>query len=458
MVPLRRLYVSGVSNILIRNRFCHHFELGLGGVDLQSMKGKESMKCSLSCAVMAAVLVVSHASGQAKIDDVGQLRKDLAGLRDEVKALKEEVARLTRKDEEDKAARLNSLKDEVARLAKEVETVKAKKHLEEVVKAWGYRTEFSKRHALQFLTIPAVAEALDQKGEAADIPVFSFRFETRLLAPRKNIPNAPRETYKVSMYVDGMLANVPDPGVPFGLDLAGIGQSATDDVRLTGLSRLQSVIWLGASNLVIQDAALKEVSGLKNLRWLDLRGTRVTDAGLKDLAGLKNLQLLDLRGATVTAAGIAELQKALPACRIEPQPDVKWSAAVEGLQCRLRAEKEIWKTGSIPAVRLEVRNQGKRDLEIHMAAPACEIEFDGAWYRWAGPVSILSGTWPAGRKYDDFEIRVTLEPLWQSDAKAIKLTPGKHKIRVAYVSMDRKEPVRVVSNVVEIQIEPAPAK
>jgi hypothetical protein len=418
------------------------------------------MKTSLSCAALAIVFVVSHVSGQTKTDDIGQLKKELAALRNEIKDMKEEVARLTRKDEEDKAARLKLLKDEVARLTKEVEDTKAKKHLEEVVKAWGYRTEFSKRHPLQFLTFPAVAEALDKKGEGGEIPVFSFGLETRLLAPRKNIPNAPQKTYKVSMYVDGVLDNVPDPGVPFGLDLFGIGQSVTDDVRLTGLSRLQSLIWLSGHASAIQDPALKEVGRLKNLKWLDLRGTRITDAGLKELAGLKNLQLLDLRGASVTAAGIAELQKALPACRIEPQPDPKgpWSEAVEGLQCRLRAEKGVWKAKEVPAVRFEVRNQGKRELEIHMAAPACEVEFDGAWYKWSGPVSILSGTWPAGRQYDDFEIRVTLEPLWQSGAKAIKLTPGKHKIRVAYVSMDRKDPVRVVSNAVEIQIEAAPAK
>jgi internalin A len=42
----------------------------------------------------------------------------------------------------------------------------------------------------------------------------------------------------------------------------------------------------------------------------------VTDAGLKELSGLKSLQSVVLFGTKVTDAGVAELQKALPACRI----------------------------------------------------------------------------------------------------------------------------------------------
>jgi hypothetical protein len=42
----------------------------------------------------------------------------------------------------------------------------------------------------------------------------------------------------------------------------------------------------------------------------------VTDAGLKGLAELKGLQWLGLVGTQVTDAGVAELQKALPGCKI----------------------------------------------------------------------------------------------------------------------------------------------
>jgi hypothetical protein len=48
-----------------------------------------------------------------------------------------------------------------------------------------------------------------------------------------------------------------------------------------------------------------------------IRGQKITDAGLKELAALKNLRLLTLQYTEVTDAGVAELQKALPNCKIE---------------------------------------------------------------------------------------------------------------------------------------------
>ncbi|MBO0697485.1 MAG: DUF5320 domain-containing protein [Zavarzinella sp.] len=146
----------------------------------------------------------------------------------------------------------------------------------------------------------------------------------------------------------------------------------------------------------------------------------------------------------------------------KPDPkEAPWSEAVEGLQCWLEADKAVWKVDEVPTFRLHVRDQGKRDLEIHMAQDACKLEFDGAWFDWTGPVSILAGTWPAGRQYEDFEVRVTLEARWASSNKPIALKPGNHKVRVAYVTLDRKQPVRVVSNAVEILVgaaEPIPRK
>jgi hypothetical protein len=144
-----------------------------------------------------------------------------------------------------------------------------------------------------------------------------------------------------------------------------------------------------------------------------------------------------------------------------PTPKTPWSEAVEGLQCWLEADRATWKVDEVPTFRLHVRNQGKRDHEIHMAQAACQLEFDGAWFDWVAPVSIISGTWPAGRHYDDFEVRVTLEAPWARGNKPIVVKPGKHRIRVAYVTLDRKQPVRVVSNAVEIQVgagEPMPRK
>jgi hypothetical protein len=135
---------------------------------------------------------------------------------------------------------------------------------------------------------------------------------------------------------------------------------------------------------------------------------------------------------------------------------VTWSEPVEGLQCWLEADKAVWKAGVTPTLKLHVRNSGKRDLVIHMAYSGCKIQVDGDWYRWWGPVSIPAGVWPAGKQYDDFEVPVKLEPAgWGNDNKRLDLKPGKHKVRVAYLTLDQKDPVRVESNAVEIQIEEA---
>ena len=87
------------------------------------------MKTSLSCATLVAVvLVASQARAQAKMDDIDNLRKELAALRAEVTALKEELARRARKEEEERAAKLKAVKEELARLTREENELKAAKH------------------------------------------------------------------------------------------------------------------------------------------------------------------------------------------------------------------------------------------------------------------------------------------------------------------------------------------
>ncbi len=60
----------------------------------------------------------------------------------------------------------------------------------------------------------------------------------------------------------------------------------------------------------------KNLADLKQVKRLSLAGSGLTDAGLHDLHGLTKLTYLDLRRTKASAAGIAELQKALPKCKI----------------------------------------------------------------------------------------------------------------------------------------------
>ena len=64
------------------------------------------------------------------------------------------------------------------------------------------------------------------------------------------------------------------------------------------------------------DVGMKELAGLKGLTYLDLNFTKVTDVSLKEFRQLKSLNKLYVAGTVLSDVGVAELQKALPACKI----------------------------------------------------------------------------------------------------------------------------------------------
>jgi hypothetical protein len=66
----------------------------------------------------------------------------------------------------------------------------------------------------------------------------------------------------------------------------------------------------------VSDASLKHLTRLSGLKILSLRGTRITDGALKYLAGLNGLEKLNLARTQVTPGGVAQLQKALPQCKV----------------------------------------------------------------------------------------------------------------------------------------------
>ena len=87
---------------------------------------------------------------------------------------------------------------------------------------------------------------------------------------------------------------------------AKIKRNSEGEVRSVSLS----------GNKKIGDSELVHLSGLTNLQYLHLQGTQITDAGLVHLKGMTNLEKLRLEDTQVTDAGVAELQKALPNCKI----------------------------------------------------------------------------------------------------------------------------------------------
>ena len=71
-----------------------------------------------------------------------------------------------------------------------------------------------------------------------------------------------------------------------------------------------------ASRSRITDVGLVHLKGLTSLKELRLP-KQITDAGLVHLKGLTKLESLDLSRTKITDAGIAELQQALPNCKIK---------------------------------------------------------------------------------------------------------------------------------------------
>ncbi|MCA9173973.1 MAG: hypothetical protein KDB14_05745 [Planctomycetales bacterium] len=85
------------------------------------------------------------------------------------------------------------------------------------------------------------------------------------------------------------------------------GIAAVSDMKLQ---------WLHLEHSALTDDGLQAVGSFRTLRILGLGGLPITDAGLKHLVTLKQLTHLRLGGTKVTAEGIADLQRALPKCKI----------------------------------------------------------------------------------------------------------------------------------------------
>ena len=100
------------------------------------------------------------------------------------------------------------------------------------------------------------------------------------------------------------------------LQILLLGTTRITNEGLKELSKLNQLKKLSLSGISITDEGLKELAKLKQLSNLDLYGTQITNTGLKEIARLQQLSWLDLRRTQVTKAQIAELQKALPKCKI----------------------------------------------------------------------------------------------------------------------------------------------
>jgi WD40 repeat protein len=158
---------------------------------------------------------------------------------------------------------------------------------------------------------------------------------------------------------------------------------------------------------------------------------------------------------------ILELQKGPETRDQEPEAgreETPWGKAVEGVQCRLRADKSVWRPGEVPTFSAEIRNRGTRTLRIAASQEGCELVLDGKSYHWPGFQFVEMLPLHPGSGYD---VRISVPKTWFHGGPAT-LTPGEHKLSVRFQCLgvgDQSEKLvaLVESNTVEFEIRPAGA-
>jgi beta-lactamase regulating signal transducer with metallopeptidase domain len=146
-----------------------------------------------------------------------------------------------------------------------------------------------------------------------------------------------------------------------------------------------------------------------------------------------------------------------PAIVLESDRDYQfWGNPVDGVQCRLRAEKSTWPQGSIPKLFADLRNRGQQNLRIAIESESWELEIDGQWHK---PDNFFSGSrryLPLGPGQLQRDMEVWLPTVDNLAHQFQALKPGKHTIRIARLFNDPWRPgdevLRVVSNPIQIQI------
>ena len=100
------------------------------------------------------------------------------------------------------------------------------------------------------------------------------------------------------------------------LEALNLGDTRVSDKGLVHLQRLTRLQHLNLDDTLITDAGLIHLQRLTRMQRLFLSDNKISNAGLVHIKGMSELEILYLNSTQVTAAGFAELQKALPNCRI----------------------------------------------------------------------------------------------------------------------------------------------
>jgi hypothetical protein len=122
-------------------------------------------------------------------------------------------------------------------------------------------------------------------------------------------------------WVDLRTTQVTDRGlVPVAalprLERLFLSDTKISDETLDRLAGQQNLWQLEVKHTKVTDRGMEAIGQLPRLKFLDLRDNRISDRGLQSLRSLRALEKLGLDRTDVTAGGIAELERALPNCKI----------------------------------------------------------------------------------------------------------------------------------------------
>ena len=103
----------------------------------------------------------------------------------------------------------------------------------------------------------------------------------------------------------------------------------------------------------------------------------------------------------------------------------------------MRADRAVWNIGDVPKLKIDIHNDGPKTW----TSPALyDIEVDGVWYRYAGPVGVVCPGVKPGKGLMDIPFQLAGNPfLMTIDRKPdgtslapLSLPPGRHTIRVGF--------------------------
>ncbi|MGD9127274.1 MAG: hypothetical protein PVH19_07820 [Planctomycetia bacterium] len=145
----------------------------------------------------------------------------------------------------------------------------------------------------------------------------------------------------------------------------------------------------------------------------------------------------------------------------DPGPGT-WGNMVDMVQCRLTTSKTMWKVGQTPKFEVDLRNLGKRSVEVDFSSVAktSEVQYDGVWYQCTIRHTALIDSLYIEPGVQCNDIDLTLGHQWTRYDKDKKqhvplvLKPGRHNVRFAFrlYKKDRKGTVRLETNSVQVQI------